>query len=127
MGIDNFYEEMNDRISQIKKGESNCYGSAFYLALESDKDVSMNRRTIIKEYSKLERELQPKKGFVVDWRKDNIPFHAGIIVEENPYMVLHRNSQNGRMYKSKLNDLNEVLKKTAGVKPVYRIPSSLGN
>ena len=123
--MENFYDLIKLRKSNLLEINSNCTGTALYLVGEVDFDKSLSRLESREFFLKMKNSIHPEIGYVVNWHLNSQPIHAGVIFEENPFMVLHRNGSeiNGgaRLNLSSLEDLNESYKKI-GVTPAYKIP-----
>ncbi len=123
--VDSFSEFMKERISQLEMSVSNCIGTALYIVGEIGSDEYLSRKEAKKLISNMKRDIGPKLGYLVLWGSGGVPFHAGIILMENPFYIVYRTKNNGFLTQSPLDDYSEYLFKNTGLKPSYRIPNKL--
>lgn len=123
--MDNLYDFIRDRISKLRRRNSNCIGTALYLIGETDSDKYLSRGESKKLISNMERAKKPELGHLVLWTSDGIPFHAGVILMDNPFYIVHRNEKNGLLTKEKLDTFTDYIFKNTRLKPTYRIPNKL--
>ncbi|MDA3837319.1 MAG: hypothetical protein PF542_06900 [Nanoarchaeota archaeon] len=123
-----FYQFMQHRVKTAESIGSNCAGTASYLVGEIDSDRMISREDAKKINFNLSTKFKPEKGYLVVWGTDGNPIHEGVIFQENPYKVLHRNGslQNGGG-RLTLTDLSEMSKEfnSAGISTRYKVPSKL--
>jgi len=123
--INNFSEFVKKRISKTNRRNSNCAGTALYISGELEEDGIINKNKSKEILFNLKRDFSPEKGYIVYWGLDGIPFHMGVILDESPLMVVHRNENKGLLVKDPLDKLNNYLFKHTGLSPIYKIPSKL--
>jgi hypothetical protein len=123
--MDDFSEFIKNRSSQVPRNNSNCVGTALYLVGETDSDKSLSRNDSKKIISKMKRAVKPELGYLALWESDGIPFHAGVILMDNPFYIVHRNEVNGLLTKEKLDTFGDYIFKKMRLKPAYRIPHKL--
>jgi hypothetical protein len=120
-----FYYFVSQNILNASRRGSNCSGFALYAVGEINSESVLNRDHSRKYLSKMSLSSVPKKGYVVDWRLDNIPFHTGVIIEENPLVIAHRKGKNDLVTKVFFEEIDSLLKGEVGCRALYRIPNKL--
>jgi hypothetical protein len=123
--MDNIYDFIRDRIPKLRARNSNCVGTALYLIGETDSDKYLSRKESRKLISKMERAIKPELGYLALWASDGVPFHAGVILMDNPFYIVHRNEKNGLLTKERLDTFSDYIFKNVGLKPIYRVPNKL--
>lgn len=123
--MESFSEFLNKRISLVVKNKSNCVGTALYLVGEEDSDQYLSRDESRKKLSKMKRVIKPELGSLVLWESGGIPFHAGVIVMENPFYILYRDKRTELLMRESLESFSDYLFKSTGLKPTYRISNKL--
>lgn len=117
-------------------GASNCIGTALFLVGEQPTDDFIYGRGLDGNFplgmdhtdyiESMEEIPEPKTGCLVAWENigKNI-IHLGVIVNQNPILVAHRDGANGPFYKSMpLDKVNETYD-AGNVRIRYFIPPKL--
>lgn len=111
--------------SAVRRG-SNCIGSALYLVGEIEHESYYSREKGKIKLSRMKNSLRPELGYIALWQSGGELFHAGVIFEENPFKIVHREESNGLLVQADLGEFAAKLKKFTGLTPVYKIPSKFG-
>ena len=113
-----FYSRINNNRRAVmgRDGVSNCIGTALFLVGEQLTDdfvygtifyLNMDHTDYIES---MEEVSEPKTGCLVAWENigRNI-IHLGVIVNENPVLVAHRDGSKGQFHKNMpLERVNEI-------------------
>ncbi|MCX6750883.1 MAG: hypothetical protein NTZ83_05475 [Candidatus Pacearchaeota archaeon] len=123
--MDNFSEFIRNRTSKVSKNNSNCIGTALYLAGETDSDKYLSRASSKRVINNMERAIKPEIGYLVLWESDGIPIHSGVILMDNPFRIVYRDKKRKLLIQDSLDKFSDYLFKHFKVKPTYRIPNKL--
>jgi hypothetical protein len=123
--MEDIREFMKERTRNAVRRGPNCIGSALYISGEISSESYYSREKAKLKLSRLKNFPKPDLGYIALWQSQGEPFHAGVIFEDNPFQIVHRNESNGLLTQLPLEDFVEHLYKFTGLKPIYKIPNKL--
>lgn len=121
--MEDIREFMKERTRNSIRRGSNCVGSALYISGEIPSEIYYSREKAKLKLSRLKNSQKPELGYIALWQSEGELFHAGVIFEENPLQIVHRNEISGLLTPAPLEEFIEEIYKFTGLKPTYKIPN----